>query len=92
MLKAVEVSVTGRVQMVMFRDFSRRKARSLGLVGEVENLADGSVRVYAEGTEETLLVFIEFLKKGPLLARVTNVAYQWVSPRGGFTSFVIRYT
>lgn len=92
MQSAVEVSVTGRVQLVMFRDFTRRAARRLGLVGEVENLPDGSVRVYAEGPRETLETLIEYLNKGPLLARVERVVPLWVSPRGGFTSFSIRYT
>lgn len=84
--------MTGRVQMVMFRDFTRRVARRLGVVGEVENLADGSVRVYAEAPRETLETFLEYLAKGPLLARVKNVTPTWVAPRGGFTSFSIHYT
>lgn len=84
--------MTGRVQMVMFRDFTCRTARRLGVVGEVENLADGSVRVYAEGSRETLETFLGYLKKGPLLAHVKSVAPTWVVPRGGFTSFSIRYT
>ena len=44
MQERLEVIVSGRVQMVMFRDFVQRKASSLKLVGEVQNLPDGTVR------------------------------------------------
>lgn len=83
--------ISGRVQMVMYRDFTRRKALTLQLVGDVENLPDGTVRVYAEGEEETIATFVEFLKKGTILSSVENVAYQLVHPKGGYNTFLIRY-
>src|SRR3989344_224255 len=49
MNERIETIVSGRVQVVMYRDFATRKARGLGLVGEVKNLPDGTVRVVAEG-------------------------------------------
>jgi len=88
---AVVATVSGRVQMVMYRDFAKRKAHSLGIVGEIENKPDGTVAVYAEGEQENIEKFIEFLKKGSLLSDVGNVAYQFVEPRGGFDSFYIQY-
>ncbi len=84
-------TVSGRVQMVMYRDFTRRKALALGLVGEVANNPDGTVSVYAEGEEETLLKLVEFLKKGTVLSAVENVAYQLVHPKGGHDTFSIHY-
>lgn len=92
MVSALQATVTGRVQMVMYRDFVRRSARALRIVGEVENMSDGSVRVYAEGEEEALNRFVERLKKGSTFSRVDNVAYQFVAPRGGFSDFLILYT
>jgi acylphosphatase len=77
--------------MVMFRDFTRRKARALGLVGEVENKEDGTVSVVAEGEKEKLEALVAHLKQGPLLARVDDVAVEWVEPSGAFGSFSIRY-
>ena len=50
MNERLEAIVSGRVQMVMYRDFTARFARRLGLVGEVKNLSDGTVRVIAEGS------------------------------------------
>ena len=41
--------VHGRVQMVMYRDFAQRKARSRGITGWVKNLTDGAVEVLEKG-------------------------------------------
>ncbi len=87
----LEVHVFGRVQMVMFRDFAQRKAKGLSLVGEVQNLKDGSVRVIAEGTEEKLALFLEKLKKGPLLAKVKRVEHVYKDATQTFTTFSIVY-
>ena len=90
-MERIEAIVHGRVQMVMYRDFAERKARGLKLVGEVQNLSDGTVRVIAEGTRENLERYIEKLKGGPLLASVEGVAVGWKPASGGYTSFSIIY-
>ncbi len=92
MPSAITATISGRVQMVMFRDFCRRVATRLSLMGQVENKADGTVFVYAEGEESNLQKFIEFLQKGSMLSKVDTVAYQWVHPKGGYNSFDIHYT
>ncbi len=75
----------------MYRDFAQRKARGLKLVGEVQNLRDGTVRVTAEGPRASLERYLERLHHGPLLARVDNVRHEWKETEGGFSNFVIRY-
>ncbi len=77
--------------MVMYRDFAQRKARGLKLVGDVLNLSDGTVRVQAEGKRESLEVYLAKLHKGPLLARVENVASEWKSATGEYSEFTILY-
>ncbi|MEK7118368.1 MAG: acylphosphatase, partial [Patescibacteria group bacterium] len=67
MKKRLECHIFGRVQLVMYRDFVVRKARGLGVVGEVENKEDGTVFLVGEGEGEKLLAFVEELKKGPFL-------------------------
>lgn len=84
-------TVSGRVQMVMFRDFTLREAQRLGLVGEVRNHEDGTVRVYAEGEKEKLDAFIKILKRGPWLARVDEVRVEWLDPVGTYDRFNVRY-
>lgn len=83
--------VSGRVQGVMCRDFVQRKATLLGIVGEVENMPDGTVRVYAEGEKSALEQFVTFLKKGPPSAKVDSVSVQWTEPQSSFEGFSIRY-
>lgn len=89
MKKRVECKITGRVQMVMFRDFTKRAARRLGLVGWVKNNPDKSVSVAAEGEEEALRAFLKKLEKGPLLSRVDQVQAAWKEARGDFSRFDI---
>lgn len=90
-MKEIECRITGRVQLVMFRDFVKRKARSLGLVGEVKNLSDGSVYTIAQGEEKKLLAVIEHLKRGSFLSHVENVAVVWKEPIRLYQSFDIVY-
>lgn len=91
MKKRLQCTVFGRVQMVMYRDFTCRTARSLGIVGTVKNNDDGTVSVVAEGEEEALSAFLEKLRRGSLLAKVERIAASWENARGEFTSFEILY-
>ena len=83
--------VSGRVQMVMYRDFAQRMAWIHGLQGEVLNLPDGTVQVVAEGPREKLDRYVEKLHSGPLLARVEGVAVTWEDATGEFKGFRIVY-
>jgi len=66
--------VTGTVQGVFFRAWTRDTARTLGLDGTVRNRSDGSVEVHARGEVEALEELQERLWKGPPAARVEGVA------------------
>lgn len=91
MRKRVECTIMGRVQMVMFRDFTKRAARHLGLAGFVKNNSDGSVTAIAEGEEDKLRIFLIKLEKGPLLARVDRIEIVFKEPVGDFSDFQIVY-
>ena len=90
-IKEIKCTITGKVQMVLFRDFTQRKSRGLSLVGEVENMRDMSVRVVAQGLEKDLNKFIELINKGPFSARVLRVDVEWGEPTEKFTDFNIIY-
>ena len=90
-MKQVECLISGRVQQVMFRDFAQRKARGLWITGTVQNIENGRVRVVAQGREERLNKFVEHLRKGPFLAKVQNVAVEWVEPDEPLQDFTIIY-
>lgn len=91
MEKRLECRVTGRVQLVMFRDFTQRKASSLGLSGTVENKRDGSVVVVAEGEHSKLEQLLLLLRSGSILSRVDNVEAKWSEATGEFSDFKIVY-
>ena len=91
MTERLEAIVTGKVQLVMYRDFVQRHASGLKLTGEVQNLSDGTVRVRAEGSREQLEKLVEKLHKGPLLARVDEVQPTWFLATGEYKKFIINY-
>ena len=77
MLKTAEILVSGYVQAVGFRFYTKRYADHLGITGFVQNLPDGNVKVVASGTEEDLASFIEGLREGPRAAVVKSVRVTW---------------
>lgn len=87
----LEAIVSGRVQMVMYRDFAQRKARGLKLVGTVQNLDDGTVQVIAEGPASALDAYVRKLEGGPLLARVARVEAVRKPATGAYDRFDIVY-
>ena len=78
--------------MMMFRDFTLRKAEALGLKGSVRNLKNGTVEVIAQGEKEKLEAFIEYLNKGSLLSRVDKVEVTWRETKSVFDRFYIVYS
>lgn len=90
MNKRLEAIVTGYVQGVSFRYYTRKKARQLVLTGWVANHADGSVRVVAEGSQNKLGEFANFLLSGPPHARVDHVQADWLEATNEFSDFNIR--
>ncbi len=81
--------VSGRVQMVMFRDFVTRKAKRVGVRGFVQNLSNGTVEVVAQGEKEALERLIAYLHKGSLLSSVQNVVIEWREPHKIFDAFTL---
>jgi acylphosphatase len=74
--------VTGRVQGVGFRWWTRSLAVRLGVTGTVRNLPDGSVAVHARGTDDQLRRLQAQLAEGPPGARVASVDPLPFSPDG----------
>lgn len=88
--KAVHLTVHGRVQGVGFRYYTRVNAQRLGVYGWVRNRADGTVEIWAEGTEDRLQAFIEGVRAGPSHGEVDSVDLEWQTPTGRDRSFHIR--
>ena len=65
--------LTGRVQGVGFRFFTRRRASELGVKGWVCNLPDGTVEVGAYGSLAALEELKRELRRGPAGSRVAEM-------------------
>jgi acylphosphatase len=85
------VFVSGRVQGIFFRSETKHKAESHNVKGWVRNLLDGRVEAVFEGEEEAVKALIEFCKRGPAGARITNVDLRWENFTGEFGAFKVRY-
>jgi acylphosphatase len=65
--------VVGKVQGVYFRHSARLEAKRLHIRGVARNLADGSVEVLAQGSVPAVQALHDWLKRGPVQARVDGV-------------------
>ncbi len=73
-LRAARWIVTGRVQGVSYRYFTRTAARELELTGWVKNRPDGSVEVRVAGDDNVLERFRQQLQEGPRFGHVEGIA------------------
>lgn len=90
-MKGLEIYVSGVVQGVGFRYFSKRSAKDLGIKGYAKNLEDGRVFVKAEGESEQLDKFVSLLKEGPSYAIVKGIDVTEVDKIDNFEDFSIEY-
>jgi acylphosphatase len=81
--------ITGRVQGVGFRFFTRDAALREGVTGWVRNRPDGGVDVYAEGESEAVTRMERAIRRGPPGARVDSVEVDTEEPSGAYARFDI---
>jgi acylphosphatase len=84
------VWVSGRVQMVFFRQSTHQTAREHGLAGWVRNLPDGRVEAIFEGGEPHVRELIAWCHQGPPAAQVERVEVRWEAPQDEPGEFRIR--
>lgn len=82
--------ISGFVQMVGYRDFTRRTALKYALTGWCRNLADGRVEALLCGSEDDVLSCIAELRKGPQLARVNHIERRTVDDDTCYSEFEIK--
>lgn len=75
-MKRLHCLVSGIVQGVNFRGYTRETATRLGLRGWVRNLPDGRVEVLAQGADKSLQELHNALRQGSPWSRVRDVACQ----------------
>lgn len=89
------VHVSGRVQGVGFRWWTRARALELGLTGYARNTDDGRVEITAEGLRSDLEALLALLAETPTSTRRPGAVRQlstplWSSPTGRYDGFVER--
>jgi len=87
---ARHVTVTGRVQGVFFRAWTREQADSLGVNGWVRNCPDGHVEAHVEGDGAAVEQMIDRMRGGPPSAQVEDVRIWEVEPCD-FDGFEVRH-
>ncbi len=85
------VYISGKVQGVFFREYTRNKAQSLGIKGWVRNLRDGRVEAIFEGEKEKVEEIISWCHKGSPYSKVEKVEVKWEEYKGEFNDFEIRW-
>jgi acylphosphatase len=83
------VLVSGLVQGVFFRETCRRRALEHGVNGWVRNLPDGRVEAVFEGPADDVHSLVEWMRHGPDMAVVADIAAQAERPEG-LGTFLIR--
>lgn len=79
---------SGTVQRVGCRFATQQAARRLGLVGTVQNLNDGRVKVVVEGEEELIRSLPKEVGNNPAI-RILDVEWHFSKAVGDFFGFQI---
>ncbi len=92
-MKRIRILVTGRVQGVFFRVYTRNLANDLSIGGYVRNLRDGRVEIVAEGSEDSLKLLAAWAKnKGSPYSKVHSTKEEWEEiEKTQYSSFQITY-
>ncbi len=81
-MKRLKINVYGRVQGVYYRASTQRYCQEHSISGFVRNESDGSVYLEAESDEARLGQLLTWLKKGPPMAKVTEVRSEEIPATG----------
>jgi acylphosphatase len=88
----IRAIVQGRVQGVGFRAACAREADRLGLHGWVRNRRDGTVEVFAAGSQDRLDALVAWCHVGPTAATVHAVQVESCTPPQDLVNFSVRTT
>lgn len=75
-MKAIQITISGRVQGVFFRASTKAVADQMGIKGFVKNQQDGTVLIHAEGNRLFMDEFIDWCKFGPDDAKVEDASVE----------------
>ena len=79
-----KIVISGDVQGAGYRGIIIRTGRKLGLVGNVENIPDGTVKVVCEGEKEKIEELIKSIKIRDEIVDVENIDVRFEDASGEF--------
>ena len=88
-MKTYHFIISGRVQGVFFRYYTKDTADKFSIKGTVQNLYNGDVEVYAQGNPEAIDKLETFLHSGPPSAYVKTVIKNEMEAENIFPDFKI---
>lgn len=88
-MPVIHLLIKGKVQGVFYRASAKEVADRLHLTGWVKNTREGHVEVLASGPEEDLRLFVEWCKKGPERAVVSDLIVDEVTAQVSSAGFSI---
>jgi len=91
MVKSLHCLISGKVQGVGFRAWTKGMADQMGISGWVRNLDDGRVEVLAQGDMEKLEKFKGKLSRGPVISRVEDIECKYIDYDKEYKKFEIRF-
>jgi len=86
----VHVRVSGRVQGVYYRAYTKSQASEMGIKGWVRNIPGGGVEAVLEGDREKVGELLELMKAGPSGAMVSGLEISELKCKG-YDDFKIIY-
>ncbi len=89
-MKLTHVIISGRVQGVYFRDYTKQQAVRLNLTGWVRNLPDTTVEAVFQGREHDIDSMLSRLKQGSPGSKVAAVQVEQLDSAENFSDFTIR--
>ena len=91
-MKVIRAIVSGKVQGVSYRMYTRTQARQLGVNGYVRNLRNGDVEIVAAAGEAAKVdALIKWASSGSPSAVVNNLEIEVLTDVEEFKGFEIRY-
>ncbi len=87
---SVHVRVSGRVQGVYYRAYTRDRAKSLGINGWVRNIPGGGVEAVLEGERQQVGEMLKAMKSGPSGSLVLGIELSEIEAKG-YNDFEIKY-
>ncbi|RMH60284.1 MAG: acylphosphatase [Zetaproteobacteria bacterium] len=87
---SIRVYVSGKVQGVGYRYWTRSMAQRFGLRGWVRNTPDGRVEALLVGECTAVKMMLALMRQGPPAARVTCLVHEPAKLENAYSGFQIR--